>query len=348
MTEDFAARIGALAGVAVADVRDVGTRHGFRHLTGTLADGRAVFVKAAAGDGRGRRTRSRPRRTGCAGSPGPERFRSRPCSARTRARWSSSCCRPANRRRARPATSARRWPECTPPARPGFGAPWPGYIASLPLDNTPLDNAPVDNAPVDNAPAGDTSIGNAGEPDWGSWYAERRLVPYLRRARDGGALSAADARPVEAVIGRIGELAGPPEPPSRIHGDLWAGNVLWPGGRGALIDPAAHGGHRETDLAMLALFGAPYLDEILRAYHATVPLADGWRSRVPLHQLHPLLVHACLFGAAYAPQVTAAARQPCSLTWENRCASRGETDHAQKLEHCSVPASDSLTQDRAG
>ncbi len=114
---------------------------------------------------------------------------------------------------------------------------------------------------------------------------------------------------MEAVIGRIRELAGPPEPPSRVHGDLWAGNVLWPGGRGALIDPAAHGGHRETDLAMLALFGAPYLDEILRTYDATVPLADGWRSRVPLHQLHPLLVHACLFGADYVPQVTAAARQ---------------------------------------
>ena len=152
-------------------------------------------------------------------------------------------------------------------------------------------------------------VDTAGEPDWGSWYAERRLAPYLKRARDAGALSAADARPVEAVIDRIGELAGPPEPPSRIHGDLWAGNVLWPGGRGALIDPAAHGGHRETDLAMLALFGAPYLDEILRAYDATVPLADGWRSRVPLHQLHPLLVHACLFGAGYVPQVTAAARQ---------------------------------------
>ena len=186
----------------------------------------------------------------------------------------------------------------------GFGAPWPGYIASLPLDNTPLDNTPLDNAPARQRP-----LDTRREPDWGSWYAERRLVPYLRRARDAGALSAADARPVEAVIDRIRELAGPPEPPSRIHGDLWAGNVLWPDGQGALIDPAAHGGHRETDLAMLALFGAPYLDEILRAYDATVPLADGWRSRVPLHQLHPLLVHACLFGAAYVPQVTAAARQ---------------------------------------
>jgi fructosamine-3-kinase len=171
---------------------------------------------------------------------------------------------------------------------PAFGAPWPGYIASLPLDNTPPRQP--------------------GSTDWGSWYAERRLVPYLRRAHDDGALTGADVREVEAVIDRIGELAGPPEPPSRIHGDLWWGNVLWSGGRGALIDPAAHGGHRETDLAMLALFGAPHLDEILRAYTEVTPLADGWRSRVPLHQLHPLLVHVCLFGASYASQLTAAAR----------------------------------------
>ena len=125
---------------------------------------------------------------------------------------------------------------------------------------------------------------------------------------DAGALRPEDARLVEAVIDRIGSLAGPAEPPSRIHGDCWAGNVLWSGGRGWLIDPAAHGGHRETDLAMLALFGAPSLDRILVGYNDTVPLAPGWRSRVPLHQLHPLLVHACLFGASYREEVRAAAR----------------------------------------
>jgi len=113
---------------------------------------------------------------------------------------------------------------------------------------------------------------------------------------------------VETVVTNITELAGPPEPPSRIHGDLWSGNVLWSGGCGWLIDPAAHGGHRETDLAMLALFGGPYLDQIVGAYTQTAPLADGWRKRIPLHQLHPLLVHACLFGASYAGQVRAAAR----------------------------------------
>ncbi|HEX2821677.1 MAG TPA: fructosamine kinase family protein, partial [Streptosporangiaceae bacterium] len=165
-----------------------------------------------------------------------------------------------------------------------FGAPWPGFIASLPLDNTPS------------------------ESPWPQWYASRRLLPYLRRALDSGALRPEDGRLVEAVMDQIGSLAGPAEPPSRIHGDCWAGNVLWSGGRGWLIDPAAHGGHRETDLAMLALFGAPHLDRILVGYQDTVPLAAGWRSRVPLHQLHPLLVHACLFGASYRDPVRAAAR----------------------------------------
>jgi fructosamine-3-kinase len=59
---------------------------------------------------------------------------------------------------------------------------------------------------------------------------------------------------------------------------------------------------------MLALFGAPHLDVILREYEQVMPLADGWRARVPLHQLHPLLVHVCLFGASYAAQLRAAAR----------------------------------------
>jgi fructosamine-3-kinase len=149
------------------------------------------------------------------------------------------------------------------------------------------------------------------EGQWAGWYAERRLVPFLRRGarslgRDGVGL-------VERVIEEIEDLAGPPEPPSRIHGDLWSGNVLWTARRGSagramLIDPAAHGGHRETDLAMLALFGAPSLGRILAAYDEALALADGWRERVPLHQLHPLLVHVALFGAGYRAQTVEAAR----------------------------------------
>ena len=73
----------------------------------------------------------------------------------------------------------------------------------------------------------------------------------------------------------------PEEPPARLHGDLWNGNVLWGlDGRVWLIDPAAYGGHREADLAMLALFGLPHLPRVLEAYAEAAPLADGWEERV--------------------------------------------------------------------
>ncbi|OLR90181.1 fructosamine kinase family protein [Actinokineospora bangkokensis] len=141
---------------------------------------------------------------------------------------------------------------------------------------------------------------------WPGWFAEHRVRPYLREAVDRGLLAAG---PFEAVLDRIAELAGPGEPPARLHGDLWSGNVLWDRHeRVWLIDPAAHGGHRESDLAMLALFGCPHLDVVLAAYDEHRPLADGWRERVPLHQLFPLLVHVVLFGGGYARQATAAAR----------------------------------------
>ncbi|MCW2759574.1 MAG: Fructosamine/Ketosamine-3-kinase, partial [Nocardioidaceae bacterium] len=98
------------------------------------------------------------------------------------------------------------------------------------------------------------------------------------------------------------------EPPARLHGDLWSGNVLWSTGGVVLIDPAAHGGHRETDLAMLTLFGLPQLQRVLEAYTDTTPLADGWEDRVPLHQLFPLLVHTCMFGSSYGARAGTAAR----------------------------------------
>jgi fructosamine-3-kinase len=141
---------------------------------------------------------------------------------------------------------------------------------------------------------------------WPAWYAEHRVLPYLRTAVDQGVLH--DPAPLEAVCARIDELAGPPEPPARLHGDLWSGNVLWGGERVWLIDPAAHGGHRETDLAMLRLFGCAHLERILAAYDEAAPLADGWRERVGLHQLFPLLVHTVLFGGGYGAQAVAAAR----------------------------------------
>ncbi|HET7683924.1 MAG TPA: fructosamine kinase family protein, partial [Marmoricola sp.] len=144
---------------------------------------------------------------------------------------------------------------------------------------------------------------------WPEFFATRRILPYLKLARDRGTITEADAADVEKVVRRIVDLAGPEEPPARLHGDLWAGNVLWGAdGRAFVVDPAAYGGHRETDLAMLALFGLSQLQRALGAYHEAFPLADGWQDRVPLHQLFPLLVHACLFGGGYGSRAGEAAR----------------------------------------
>jgi fructosamine-3-kinase len=133
------------------------------------------------------------------------------------------------------------------------------------------------------------------------------LQPLVALCLERGTLSASGARAVERVCGRIGDLAGPAEPPARLHGDLWGGNVL-AGADGAarLIDPAAYGGHREVDLAMLRLFGPPS-ERVFAAYDEAAPLADGHRDRVELWQLFPLLVHAALFGGSYGTSVERAA-----------------------------------------
>ncbi|GAA2511722.1 fructosamine kinase family protein [Pilimelia columellifera] len=167
---------------------------------------------------------------------------------------------------------------------PSFGAAWPGWIGRLALDNTPSPGP------------------------WSVWFAERRLLPYLRASVDAGALTDADARLVEEAAGRLGALGGD-ESPSRLHGDLWPGNILWAAdGTARLVDPAAHGGHRETDLANLALFGgAPHLDRLLAAYQEAHPLAAGWQARRPAHQLHLLLVHTAQFGGGHRDAVVAAA-----------------------------------------
>jgi fructosamine-3-kinase len=286
---EIARRLARLSGTGVRDLRPAGSAHRWRYYRAALADGREVFAKVAAAglegvfDAEAHGLRwlaeaaavSVPEVVGwddatlivswvTAGPPGAavaERF------GRDLARMHGA-------------------------GAPAFGAPWPGFIASLSMPNGDCVAPGPDRGP----------------PSWPDWYAQCRVLPYLRMAVDAGTLNRTDAALVESAAARAGSLAGPAEPPSRIHGDCWSGNVLWSDESGWLIDPAAHGGHRETDLAMLALFGAPYLDRILGAYADVAPLAAGWRQRVPLHQLHPLLVHVCLFGATYREPALGAAR----------------------------------------
>ena len=277
-----------LLGSGVVAVTSLGDQHGAGHYRLTLADGRPAFAKIHL-----------PAGNGASGPPAPGGFAAEAAGLRWLREadavpvpavlacdggglvieWVDSD-RPSS---LAAAAFGRELARLHSAGAEHFGAPWPGSIAGLPLPNEQADG-------------------------WPEWYAANRLLPYARIARDHGRLTAADTRLVESAASRCADMAGPAEPPSRIHGDCWSGNVLWSHGRGWLIDPAAHGGHRETDLAMLALFGAPHLHHIQSAYQEAAPLADGWRDRVPLHQLHPLLVHVCLFGSSYRDATLEAAR----------------------------------------
>jgi fructosamine-3-kinase len=169
--------------------------------------------------------------------------------------------------------------------------------------------APSFGGPSDTLRIGPLALPNAPVADWPGFYATRRLEPLARLATDRGALPAEAPALLDRVLDRLPRLAGPAEPPARVHGDLWAGNVLVDrGGRPWLVDPAAHGGHRELDLAMLRLFGGPS-ERCFAAYAEVAPPAPGAAERVALWQLAPLLLHAVLFGASWGARATAVLRR---------------------------------------
>lgn len=155
----------------------------------------------------------------------------------------------------------------------------------------------------DRRTTGSRALPNEPCATWAEFYAANRLMPLAARARDSGALSDRSIRRIAGLAHRLEDVGAADEPAALLHGDLWAGNRLIDTcGVSWLIDPAAHGGHREFDLAMMALFGG-FGHECWSAYDDEYPLADGWRSRVPLHQLAPLVVHAIKFGGGYVAAV---------------------------------------------
>jgi fructosamine-3-kinase len=164
---------------------------------------------------------------------------------------------------------------------PSFGLDHDNFIGSLPQTNTTAST-------------------------WSDFYLGMRLEPQIKRATEAGCLPPRLKRAFARLLPRVGDLVGPPEAPARLHGDLWNGNVLCDAeGRPCLVDPAAYGGHREMDLAMMRLFGG-FSSRVFAAYAEAFPLAPGHLDRVPLHQLYPLLVHVNLFGGAYLANLEAA------------------------------------------
>jgi fructosamine-3-kinase len=153
----------------------------------------------------------------------------------------------------------------------------------------------------DRRTTGSRGLPNEPCATWSEFYATNRLLPLARLARAAQAIPEPAIAAMEELAGRLDAVAGGDEAPARLHGDLWSGNrLIGADGRNWLIDPAAHGGHREFDLAMMRLFGG-FGTECFEAYEAVSPLADGWAARIPLHQIAPLVVHAIKFGGGYVP-----------------------------------------------
>ncbi len=136
------------------------------------------------------------------------------------------------------------------------------------------------------------------------FFAEHRLRYQAQIARSSGLIERSVEKKVETLSIRLSDLV-PAQPPSLIHGDLWSGNALTDRqGAPALIDPAAHYGWAEAELAMTALFGA-FPDTFYQAYAAARPLAPGYRKRFPIYNLYHLLNHLNLFGRSYHGRVLA-------------------------------------------
>lgn len=141
---------------------------------------------------------------------------------------------------------------------------------------------------------------------WGEFYAEDRILPYLPIAVDNGAIPSHGIEIIESLCERLRDgLFDVPEPKlvkseaALLHGDMWSGNLLWSPDGVTLIDPACHGGHAESDLAQLTVFGTRFAKEIYEGYDETSHLAEGWEERVALHRMHMVMAHAAIFGGEY-------------------------------------------------
>lgn len=136
------------------------------------------------------------------------------------------------------------------------------------------------------------------------FFGEHRLRFQGELASKRGLIDAKLTEQLHRLIDRLPQLI-PTQPSSLLHGDLWSGNLHTDeAGAPVLIDPAAHWGWAEAELAMTRLFGG-FDDDFYRSYEYHFPLQAGWQERVPLYNLYHLLNHLNLFGGGYLASVKA-------------------------------------------
>ncbi|HEX2162522.1 MAG TPA: fructosamine kinase family protein [Thermoanaerobaculia bacterium] len=197
--------------------------------------------------------------------------------------------------------------EAIPAGRPG-----PGFFADFGRRLAALHRATAGRRfgfDHDNY-LGGTPQPNPWSDDGAAFFRDQRLGHQLRLARRRGRSDPELDRLGDRLLDRLDRwLDLPGEPACLLHGDLWSGNFLADdAGAPALVDPAAHYGHREADLAMTRLFGG-FSPAFHAAYEEAWPLAAGHPERLPLYQLYHLLNHLNLFGAGYRAQCLAILRR---------------------------------------
>jgi protein-ribulosamine 3-kinase len=159
-----------------------------------------------------------------------------------------------------------------------FGLEYDNYIGSLPQQNTRTEK-------------------------WPDFFVQSRLIPQIELARKNGLLENSTEKKFESLFKKINTLF-PEEKPSLLHGDLWSGNYFWnKDGEPCLFDPAVYYGHREMDIAMTLLF-ENFGNDFYTGYNEIYPLQNGWKERIALCNLYPLLVHVNLFGSGYLSQLS--------------------------------------------
>jgi fructosamine-3-kinase len=158
-----------------------------------------------------------------------------------------------------------------------FGWASDNFIGLAPQENTPADAWPI-------------------------FYARRRLLPQLKRAREHG-MERVYAEKGEHIAERLAAFFLGDQPvPSLLHGDLWSGNAgRLPDGTPVIFDPAVYYGDREADVAMAELFGG-FPESFYAAYREAWPLSEGFETRKTLYNLYHILNHFNLFGAGYLGQ----------------------------------------------
>lgn len=150
-----------------------------------------------------------------------------------------------------------------------------------------------------------TTIGPFDQPNgwydrWIDFFIERRLRLFSKAAYREGRISSSIYKRIEKLCLRCPKLLQEPERPALLHGDIWSGNVLCRNSKiAAFIDPAIYYGHREIELAFIAMFHT-FGETFFATYHKLYPIAEGFfENRMALYQLYPYLVHVRAFGGSY-------------------------------------------------